>query len=109
MTEGYSQQGYQARRPTSWAPPGPPMQQQPGCGYMQPGAYPSPNPQYNMSQPQYPGYASQAASGGYATGWDQTTGAPNQQTAQGGTYDYYSQQTQQQQAPAGSAAPTDHY
>ncbi|GMP84400.1 hypothetical protein CsSME_00037945 [Camellia sinensis var. sinensis] len=79
MTGGYSQQGYQARPPTSWAPPGPPMQQQPGY----------------------------AASGGYATGWDQTTGAPNQQTAQGGTYDYYSQQTQQQQAPGGSAAPTD--
>ncbi|CAL5419675.1 unnamed protein product [Camellia sinensis] len=107
MTGGYSQQGYQARPPTSWAPPGPPMQQQPGYGYMQPGAYPSPTPQYNMSQPQYPGYPSQAASGGYATGWDQTTGAPNQQTAQGGTYDYYSQQTQQQQAPGGSAAPTD--
>ncbi|KAL7166440.1 hypothetical protein ACSBR2_037169 [Camellia fascicularis] len=107
MTGGYSQQGYQARPPTSWAPPGPPMQQQPGYGYMQPGAYPSPTPQYNMSQPQYPGYPSQAASGGYATGWDQTTGAPNQQTAQGGTYDYYSQQTQQQQAPAGTTAPTD--
>ncbi|KAF5936107.1 hypothetical protein HYC85_027236 [Camellia sinensis] len=107
MTGGYSQQGYQARPPTSWAPPGPPMQQQPGYGYMQPGAYPSPTPQYNMSQPQYPGYPSQAASGGYATGWDQTTGAPNQQMAQGGTYDYYSQQTQQQQAPAGTTAPTD--
>ncbi|KAI7997196.1 hypothetical protein LOK49_LG10G01276 [Camellia lanceoleosa] len=78
MTGGYSLQGYQAGPPTSWAPPAPPMQQQPGYGYMQPGAYPT-------------------ASGGYATGWDQTTGAPNQQTAQGGTYDYYSQQTQQQQ------------
>ncbi|KAI7999159.1 Far upstream element-binding protein 1 [Camellia lanceoleosa] len=88
VAEVTSEQGYQERPPTSWAPPAPPMQQQPGYGYMQPGAYPT-------------------ASGGYATGWDQTTDAPNQQTAQGGTYDYYSQQTQQQQAPTGSAAPTD--
>ncbi|CAL5350649.1 unnamed protein product [Camellia sinensis] len=34
MTGGYSLQGSW----TSWAPPAPPMQQQPGYGYMQPGA-----------------------------------------------------------------------
>ncbi|XP_057477639.1 uncharacterized protein LOC130765276 [Actinidia eriantha] len=107
MTGGYSQQGYQARPPTSWAPPGPPMQQ-PGYGHMQAGAYPGQTPQYNVSQPQYPGYPPQPASGGYATGWDQTTGAPTQQqTSQGGGYDYYSQQPQQQQAPGGSTAPAD--
>ncbi|KAL6982286.1 hypothetical protein U1Q18_049217 [Sarracenia purpurea var. burkii] len=110
MSGGYSQQGYQARPPTSWAPPGPPMQQS-GYGYMQPGAYPGQTPQYNTSQPTYPGYPPQPASGGYAaTGWDQTTGTPNQQqTSQGGGYDYYGQQTQQQQqAPGGgSSAPAD--
>ncbi|KAA8521293.1 hypothetical protein F0562_011961 [Nyssa sinensis] len=90
MAGGYPQQGYQARPPTSWAPPGPPMQQ-PGYGYVQPGAYPGPSPQYGMSQPPYTGYPPQPASGGYATGWDQTTAPPNQQTAQGGGYDYYSQ------------------
>ncbi|KAL7164545.1 hypothetical protein ACSBR2_040448 [Camellia fascicularis] len=106
MTGGYSQQGYQARPPTSWAPPGAPMQQ-PGYGYVQPGTYPGPSPQYNTSQPPYPGYPPQPTSGGYATGWDQTTGAPNQQTSQGGGYDYYSQQAQQQQAPGGPSAPAD--
>ncbi|XP_052210972.1 uncharacterized protein LOC127813897 [Diospyros lotus] len=104
MSGGYPQQGYQARPPTSWAPPGPPMQQ-PGYGYMQPGGYPGPSPQYNMSQTQYPGYAPQPTSGSYATGWDQTTGAMNQQTSQGGGYDYYSQQ--QQQAPGGPSGAAD--
>ncbi|XAR70807.1 hypothetical protein NMG60_11027809 [Bertholletia excelsa] len=106
MAGGYPQQGYQARPPSSWAPPGPPMQQ-PGYGYMQTGAYPGgPSAQYNMSQPPYAGYPPQPVSGGYATGWDQTTGAPNQPTSQGG-YDYYSQQPPQQQAPGGPSAPTD--
>ncbi|XP_059640484.1 uncharacterized protein LOC132282735 [Cornus florida] len=101
MTGGYSQQGYQARPPTSWAPPGPPMQQ-PGYGYVQPGAYPSPSPQYGT----YGAYP-QPTSGGYAAGWDQTTAPTNQQTSQGGGYDYYSQtQTQQQQA-TGAPATTD--
>ncbi|KAL3330288.1 hypothetical protein AABB24_034237 [Solanum stoloniferum] len=113
MAGGYPQQGYQTRPPASWAPPGAQMQQ-PGYGYLQPGAYPGPSPQYNTSQPPYPGYPPQQASGGYASGWDQTT-APNQQTSQAGGaggaggYDYYSQQAppQQQQTPGGSAASTD--
>ncbi|KAL2548495.1 KH domain-containing protein [Forsythia ovata] len=92
MTGGYAQQGYQTRPPTSWAQPGAQMQQQPGFGYVQPGAYPGPSPQYNANQPHYPGYPPQPTSGGYATGWDQTGAPPNQQTAQGGGYDYYSQQ-----------------
>ncbi|XP_004253096.1 uncharacterized protein [Solanum lycopersicum] len=97
MSGGY-QQGYQARPPTSWAPPGAPMQQS-GYGYGQPGAYPS--------QPSYPGYPPQPASAGYASGWDQS-GAQNQQSQAGG-YDYYNQQApqQQQQAAGGSAASTD--
>ncbi|KAH7835461.1 hypothetical protein Vadar_026277 [Vaccinium darrowii] len=94
MGGGYSQQGYQAR---------PPMQQ-PGYGYVQPGAYPGPTAQYNVPQQQYPGYPPQPASGGYATGWDPATGAPNQQTSQGGGYDYYSQQ---QQPTSGPPAPVD--
>ncbi|KAL3498595.1 hypothetical protein ACH5RR_041327 [Cinchona calisaya] len=108
MSGGYSQQGYQAQPPTSWAPPGPPMQQH-GYGYLQPGSYPGPATQYNMNQPPYPGYAPQPTSGGYNSGWDQTTAPSNQQTAQGGGYDYYSQQQpqQQQQAPGGHGAPTD--
>ncbi|KAK3004835.1 hypothetical protein RJ639_020051 [Escallonia herrerae] len=104
MAGGYSQQGYQARPPTSWAPSGQQMQQ-PGYGYMQPGAYPGPSPQYNMPQPPYGGYPPQQASAGYATGWDQNAAPPNQQqAAQGGSYDYYNQQ---QQAPVSSTAPTD--
>ncbi|KAI3468141.1 hypothetical protein Pfo_024804 [Paulownia fortunei] len=105
MSGGYPQQGYQARPPTNWAQPGPPMQQ-PGYGYVQPGAYAGP-PQYNMNQPNYSGYP-QPTSGGYATGWDQST-AQNQQAAQGGSYDYYTQQPppQQQQAHGGPGAPTD--
>ncbi|KAL0447410.1 UNVERIFIED_CONTAM: hypothetical protein Slati_1868900 [Sesamum latifolium] len=108
MSGGYPQQGYQARPPTSWGQPGPPMQQ-PGYGYAQPGAYPGPSPQYNMNQPSYSGYPPQPTSGGYATGWDQSTAPQNQQTAQGGGYDYYNQQQppQQQQAHGGPGAPTD--
>nr|GMC50958.1 far upstream element-binding protein 1-like [Ipomoea batatas] len=106
MTGAYPQQGYQARPPTSWAPPGGQMQQ-PGYGYMQPGTYPGPSPQYSMPQPPYPGYPPQPTSAGYGTGWDQSN--PNQQTAPGGGYDYYSQVPPQQQQPTsgGSAAPTD--
>ncbi|XP_055812127.1 uncharacterized protein LOC129882032 [Solanum dulcamara] len=98
MSGGYQQQGYQARPPTSWAPPGAPMQQ-PGYGYGQPGAY--------QSQPSYPGYPPQPASAGYASGWDQNT-AQNQQSQAGG-YDYYNQQVpqQQQQTAGGPAASTD--
>ncbi|KAG5524724.1 hypothetical protein RHGRI_031409 [Rhododendron griersonianum] len=92
MGGGYSQQGYQTR---------PPMQQT-GYGYVQPGAYPGPTPQYNVPQQQYPGYPPQPASGGYATGWDPTTGAPNQQTSQGGGYDYYGQQQQASSGPTAS-------
>ncbi|KAM3199681.1 far upstream element-binding protein 2 [Capsicum annuum] len=107
MSGGY-QQGYQARPPTSWAPPGAPMQQQ-GYGYAQPGAYPGPSPQYNASQPPYSGYPPQPASAGYASGWDQGTGQ-NQQSQAGG-YDYYNQQAppqqQQQQTAGGPAASTD--
>ncbi|MCD7447849.1 hypothetical protein HAX54_035780 [Datura stramonium] len=104
MSGGY-QQGYQARPPTSWAPPGAPMQQ-PGYGYVQPGAYQGQTPQYNASQPPYSGYP-QPASAGYASGWDQGT-AQNQQSQAGG-YDYYNQQApqQQQQTAGGSAASTD--
>ncbi|OMO66934.1 hypothetical protein CCACVL1_20927 [Corchorus capsularis] len=107
MAGGYSQQGYQARPPTSWGQGAPPMQQ-PGYGYMQPGAYPGPSPQYNMSQPPYGGYPSQPTSGGYASGWDQSA-PPNPQSSAGGAYDYYNQQpsSQQQQTPGGSAAPAD--
>ncbi|KAK4354802.1 hypothetical protein RND71_026996 [Anisodus tanguticus] len=106
MSGGYQQQGYQAQPPTSWAPPGAPMQQ-PGYGYVQPGAYPGSAPQYNESQPSYPGYPPQPASAGYASGWDQGT-AQNQQSQAGG-YDYYNQQApqQQQQTTGGPAASTD--
>ncbi|CAN4105162.1 unnamed protein product [Withania somnifera] len=107
MSGGYQQPGYQARPPTSWAPPGAPMQQ-PGYGYVQPGAYPGPSPQYNASsQPSYPGYPPQAASAGYASGWDQ--GAAQNQQSQAGGYDYYNQQAppQQQQTAGGPAASTD--
>ncbi|KAI3454125.1 hypothetical protein Pfo_010788 [Paulownia fortunei] len=108
MSGGYPQQGYQARPPTNWAQPGPPAQQ-PGYGYGQPGAYPGQSTQYNMNQPPYSGYPPQPTSGGYATGWDQSTAPQNQQAAQGGGYDYYNQQQppQQQQAHAGPGAPTD--
>ncbi|KAI3522423.1 hypothetical protein L1887_00173 [Cichorium endivia] len=89
---GYSQQGYQARPQTNWAPPAPQMQ-----GYMQPGAYPG-QPAY--TQPQYGGYP---RSGGYAASWDQS----GQQTAPGGGggggYDYYNQQQAPQTQPPGAA------
>uniref|UniRef100_A0A5B6ZHN7 K Homology domain-containing protein n=2 Tax=Davidia involucrata TaxID=16924 RepID=A0A5B6ZHN7_DAVIN len=107
MAGVYPQQDYQARPPTSWAPPGPPMQQ-PGYGYVQPGAYPGPSPQYGVSQPAYAAYPAQPTSGGYATGWDETTAPANQQISQGGGYDYYSQPPpQQQQATGGPSAPAD--
>ncbi|KAI7742956.1 hypothetical protein M8C21_010427 [Ambrosia artemisiifolia] len=94
MGGGYSQQGYQAQPPTSWAPPSQQMQQQGGYGYYgQPGAYPG-----QAAYPQQP-YA-----GGYAGGWDQSSG---QQTAQGGGYDYYGQQQSQQTQPPGGPGSTD--
>ncbi|XP_061374852.1 uncharacterized protein LOC133317069 isoform X1 [Gastrolobium bilobum] len=102
---GYPQQGYQARPPSSWAPPVAPMQQS-GYGYVQPGGYSGPSPQYNMPQPPYPGYPPQQ-SGGYSTNWDQSTAAPHQQSTHAGGYDYYSQQPQQQQNPGGPAPPAD--
>ncbi|XP_044463218.1 far upstream element-binding protein 3-like [Mangifera indica] len=108
MAGGYSQQGYQARPPTNWGTPGAPPMQQPGYGYMQPGAYSGPSPQYNMSQPPYGGYPSQSTSGGYSTNWDQSSVPPSQQTTQGSGYDYYGQQpSSQPPAPGGSAAPAD--
>ncbi|XP_057956857.1 uncharacterized protein LOC131150264 [Malania oleifera] len=107
MAGGYTPQGYQARPPTSWGPPAPAPMQQPGYGYMQPGAYPGQAPQYNMSQPPYAGYP-QPASGGYSSSWDQTTVPPSQQTTAGSGYDYYSQQpSSQQQQGQGGQAPSD--
>ncbi|KAF1886254.1 hypothetical protein Lal_00045484 [Lupinus albus] len=106
MSGGYPQQGYQARPHTSWAPPGAPAQQ-PGYGYVQPGAYSGPSPQYNMPQQQYAGYPPQPA-GGYSTGWDQSAAPPSQQSTPGAGYDYYSQQPPQQpQNPGGAAPPAD--
>ncbi|XP_004498916.1 uncharacterized protein [Cicer arietinum] len=102
MSGGYSQQGYQARGPSSWAPP---AAQQPGYGYVQPGAYSGPSPQYNMPQQQYAGYPPQSA-GGYSTNWDQSTATTQQQSAHAG-YDYYNQQPQQQQNSGGPAPPAD--
>nr|GEV45627.1 far upstream element-binding protein 2 [Tanacetum cinerariifolium] len=106
---GYSQQGYQARPQTNWAPPGGPQMQQQGYNYMQPGAYPGQTTQY--TQQAYGGYPRQQTSGGYAAGWDQSAAgaAPTQQTTQGGgAYDYYNQQqAPQTQPPGGSMAPTD--
>lgn len=89
---GYSHQGYQARPPA--------------YGYVQPGGYAGQTPQYNMTQPQYPGYPSQPSSGGYGTGWDHSAAATNQQTTQVGVYDYYNQQpAPPQQAPGAPGAP----
>ncbi|KAE8658075.1 hypothetical protein F3Y22_tig00116975pilonHSYRG00173 [Hibiscus syriacus] len=107
MAGGYPQQGgYEARPPSSWGQGAPPMQQ-PGYGYMQPGAYPGQSPQCNMSQPPYGGYPSQPSSGGYASGWDQSSVPPNQQSSGASGYDYYNQQpsSQQQQNPGDSATP----
>ncbi|KAK8914267.1 hypothetical protein KSP39_PZI023522 [Platanthera zijinensis] len=90
------------RPPTSWVPPGAPPVQQPGYGFVQPGAYPSPL-QYNTSQPPYGGYQAPTASG-----WDQSSNPVAQQSTQGSGYDYYSQQQQQQPQPGGgSSAPSD--
>ncbi|KAL5975586.1 hypothetical protein ACLOJK_019911 [Asimina triloba] len=108
---GYTQPGFRPPRPpTNWGPPGPPQMQQPGYGYMQPGAYTGPPPQYNMSQGSYSGYPPQPTSGGYPSGWDQTSATANpQSTLASGGYDYYGQQSQQQhqQAQGGSSAPAD--
>ncbi|RDX62890.1 Far upstream element-binding protein 1 [Mucuna pruriens] len=104
MSGGYPQQGYQSRPPSNWAPPAP--MQQPGYGYVQPGAYSGPSPQYNMSQPPYAGYPPQQP-GGYSTNWDQSTAAPHQQSTHAGGYDYYNQQPQQPQNPGGPAPPAD--
>ncbi|KAA3477490.1 far upstream element-binding protein 1-like [Gossypium australe] len=107
MAGGFPQQGYQARPASSWGQGAPPMQH-PGYGYMQPGAYPGPSSQY-MSQPPYGGYPSQPSSGGYASGWDQSSVQPNQQTSSASGYDYYNQQPsqQQQQASGDSVTPAD--
>ncbi|XP_042416584.1 far upstream element-binding protein 1-like isoform X1 [Zingiber officinale] len=95
MAGGYSQQGYQAPRPpTSWVPPGAPPTQQPGYGYMPPGAYPGPPPPYNLPHPSY---------GGYPPGWDGTSNQTSQQTAPATGYDYYNQQSQQQQPSLGGS------
>ncbi|XP_051194546.1 uncharacterized protein [Lolium perenne] len=104
MSGGYPQQGYRPPRPqANWAP-GAPATQQPGYGYMQPGAYPGAPPQYG--QPPYSSYP--PASGGYQTGWDQSSNQQPQQTPPGTGYDYYNQQQQPQQQPApGTAAPAD--
>ncbi|XP_047154796.1 far upstream element-binding protein 1-like [Vigna umbellata] len=104
MSGGYPQQGYQSRPPSNWAPPAP--MQQPGYGYMQPGAYSGPSPQYNMPQPPYAGYPPQQP-GGYSTSWDQSSAPPHQQSTHAGGYDYYSQQPQQLQNPGGPAPPGD--
>ncbi|KAJ0260242.1 hypothetical protein HA466_0064760 [Hirschfeldia incana] len=90
MGGGYQQQGYQARPPSSWAPPSGPPAQQAGYGYMQQGAYPGP-PQYGQSP--YGSYPQQT-SAGYSQG----------------DYDYYGQQQSQAPNSGGSSAPpTDPY
>ncbi|RDX58424.1 Far upstream element-binding protein 1, partial [Mucuna pruriens] len=104
MSGGYPQQGYQSRPPSNWAPPA--QMQQPGYGYVQPGAYSGPSPQYNMPQPPYAGYPPQQP-GGYSTNWDQSTAPPHQQSTHAGGYDYYNQQPQQPQNPGGPAPPAD--
>ncbi|KHN29731.1 hypothetical protein glysoja_016353 [Glycine soja] len=73
MSGGYPQQGYESRPPSDWAPPAP--MQQAGYGYVQPGAYSGPSPQYNMPQQPYAGYPAQQP-GGYSTNWDQSTAPP---------------------------------
>ncbi|XP_074286933.1 uncharacterized protein LOC141612115 [Silene latifolia] len=103
MSGGYSQQGYQARPPTNWAPQPPQTQQAGGYGYMQqPGAYPGAPSQYN--QQAYSGYPPQPTSGGYPQNWDPSGAPQTQQAPQGSGYDYYGQQqpTQQQQPPSGA-------
>ncbi|KAG0498147.1 hypothetical protein HPP92_002838 [Vanilla planifolia] len=95
--------GYRPPRPpTSWVPSGAPPMQQPSYGYMQPGAYPGPPPQYMMSQLPYGGYPTASS------GWDQSTHTAAQ-SIQGTGYDYYAQlqQQQQQQSVVESSAPSD--
>ncbi|MCL7039262.1 hypothetical protein MKW94_030931 [Papaver nudicaule] len=98
MGGGYSQQGYRPPRPQSSYAGYPPQSQQPGYGYMQPGAYPGAPPPYSQSG--YAGYPPQPSSG-----WDQSSAPPSQQTTQGGGYDYYNQQSQQ--PSQGGSAPAD--
>uniref|UniRef100_J3LB03 K Homology domain-containing protein n=1 Tax=Oryza brachyantha TaxID=4533 RepID=J3LB03_ORYBR len=108
MSGGYSQQGYRPPRPQSnWGPPGGAPMQQPGYGYMQPGAYPGAPPQYGAPQQPYGSYP--PTSGGYQTGWDQSSNQQSQQAPPGTGYDYYNQQQQpqQQQGTPGTAAPGD--
>uniref|UniRef100_A0A0D3F2M4 K Homology domain-containing protein n=1 Tax=Oryza barthii TaxID=65489 RepID=A0A0D3F2M4_9ORYZ len=108
MSGGYSQQGYRPPRPQSnWGPHGGAPMQQPGYGYMQPGAYPGAPPQYGAPQQPYGSYP--PASGGYQTGWDQSSNQQSQQAPPGTGYDYYNQQQQpqQQQSAPGTAAPGD--
>ncbi|AES73389.2 putative K domain-containing protein [Medicago truncatula] len=102
---GYTQQGYQSRPPSSWAPPPAPVQQA-GYGYGQPGSYSGPSPQYNMPQPPYAGYPPQQP-GGYSANWDQSTAPSHQQSTHASGYDYYNQQPQQQQNPGGPPQPAD--
>ncbi|XP_066321538.1 uncharacterized protein [Miscanthus floridulus] len=104
MSGGYSQQGY--RPQSNWGPPSVPPQQ-PGYGYMQPGAYPGAPPQYGAPQQPYGSYP--PTSGGYQTGWDQSQNQQSHTTPPGTGYDYYSQQQQpqQQQSAPGTAASTD--
>ncbi|KAL5211379.1 hypothetical protein ABZP36_022226 [Zizania latifolia] len=108
MSGGYSQQGYRPPRPQSnWGSQGAPPMQQPGYGYTQPGAYPGAPPQYGAPQQPYGSYP--PTSGGYQTGWDQSSNQQSQQAPPGTGYDYYNQQQQpqQQQSAPGSAAPAD--
>ncbi|CAA0806695.1 KH domain-containing protein [Striga hermonthica] len=79
MGGGYNnpQQAYQTRPLTNWNQQGPPMQQ-PSYGYGQPGTYPG-QPQYNMNQPNYPGYPP-------TSGWDQSVAPQNPQG--GSNYNY---------------------
>uniref|UniRef100_A0A0D9VDX6 K Homology domain-containing protein n=1 Tax=Leersia perrieri TaxID=77586 RepID=A0A0D9VDX6_9ORYZ len=108
MSGGYSQQGYRPPRPQSnWGPHGAAPAQQPGYGYMQSGGYPGAPPQYGAPQQPYGSYP--PASGGYQTGWDQSSNQQSQQAPPGTGYDYYNQQQQpqQQQSAPGTAAPGD--
>ncbi|KHN32217.1 Far upstream element-binding protein 1 [Glycine soja] len=89
MSGGYPQQGYQSRPPSNWAPPAP--TQQPGYGYVQPGAYSGPSPQYNMPQQPYAGYPPQQPDG-YSTNWDQSTAPPHQHQPPSSGYNQSAQQ-----------------
>ncbi|KAL9230378.1 hypothetical protein vseg_005740 [Gypsophila vaccaria] len=111
MSGGYSQQSYQARPPTNWAPQPPQAQQAGGYGYMQqPGAYPGAPSQY--TQQPYSGYPPQTAPGGYSQNWDQSGAPQTQQAPQGSGYDYYGQQqppASQQHQPSGAPADASGY